>query len=70
MKLWQDRYWDHIIRDQEDLNKHIDYIHYNPVKHGYSNSPFDWDLSSIKEFDYQEDWGVNKDIYFEEDFGE
>lgn len=37
--LWQRRYWDHIIRDQEDLNRHIDYIHYNPVKHECINDP-------------------------------
>ena len=35
--LWQRRFWEHYIRDQEDLNRHIDYIHYNPVKHGWVN---------------------------------
>ena len=69
-KLWQDRYWDHVIRNQEDMNKHIDYIHYNPVKHGYSNSPFEWDLSSINEFEYQKDWGVKKVVKFNGKFGE
>ena len=33
--IWQRRYWEHLIRDERDLNRHIDYIHYNPVKHGY-----------------------------------
>ena len=33
--LWQRRYWQHLIRDDDDLARHIDYIHYHPVKHGY-----------------------------------
>lgn len=33
-RIWQHRFWDHAIRNQSDLNNHIDYIHYNPVKHG------------------------------------
>jgi putative transposase len=49
-RIWQNRFWDHIIRNQEDLNRHIDYIHYNPVKHGLANSPFDWQYSSIHEY--------------------
>jgi len=32
--IWQHRYWDHIIRSEEDMKRHVDYIHYNPVKHG------------------------------------
>lgn len=60
--IWQSRFWDHIIRDETDLNRHIDYIHYNPVKHKLTNSPFEWRHSSIHEFSrqgyYQPDWGV------------
>jgi putative transposase len=37
--LWQRRYWEHTIRDDYDLEKHIEYIHYNPVKHGYVQLP-------------------------------
>ena len=33
--IWQRRYWEHLIRDDADYEKHVDYIHYNPVKHGY-----------------------------------
>ena len=69
-KLWQDRYWDHVIRNQEDKNRHIDYIHYNPVKHGYTFSPFNWKLTTICEFKYQKDWGVNQVLKFEGEFGE
>jgi putative transposase len=39
--IWQRRYWEHLIRDENDLARHVDYIHYNPVKHGYVNSPCD-----------------------------
>lgn len=37
--IWQRRFWEHAIRDQEDFNRHCDYIHYNPVKHGLVRSP-------------------------------
>ncbi len=73
-RVWQSRFWDHIIRDQQDYNNHIDYIHYNPVKHNYTMSPFEWDYSSIHEYKrsgyYQRDWGKIKMINFEGDFGE
>ncbi|MHC4542586.1 MAG: REP-associated tyrosine transposase [Planctomycetota bacterium] len=36
--IWQRRFWEHHIRDEEDLQRHIDYIHYNPVKHGLVNA--------------------------------
>ena len=61
-RLWQHRYWDHIIRDQEDWNRHVDYIHYNPVKHGLVDDPKEWQWTSFhrwrKEGWYQPDWGV------------
>lgn len=71
-KLWQDRFWDHIIRNQVDLNNHIDYIHYNPVKHGLVKRPFDWEYSSIHNYKdyYQTDWGVEDKIEFSGDYGE
>ncbi len=37
--IWQRRYWEHLIRDDEDFARHVDYIHYNPVKHGYVDAP-------------------------------
>ena len=40
--LWQRRFWEHRIRNEADLARHIDYIHHNPVKHGHSQSPRDW----------------------------
>ncbi len=44
--LWQDRFWDHVVRNEQDLENHIDYIHWNPVKHGYVRNPVDWKYSS------------------------
>ena len=49
-RVWQKRFWDHVIRDEADLLKHCDYIHYNPVKHGLVESPFEWPHSSIRQF--------------------
>ena len=40
--LWQRRYWEHVIRDTEDYRRHADYIHFNPVKHGYVSAPRLW----------------------------
>lgn len=48
--IWQRRYWEHLIRDDDDLARHIDYIHYNPVKHGYVSRAADWPHSSIHRF--------------------
>ncbi len=45
--IWQRRYWEHQIRDDDDLEKHVAYIHYNPVKHGYVQQARDWPYSSI-----------------------
>lgn len=57
--VWQRRYYDHIIRNEEDLYKHLDYIHYNPTKH-YNISPKDWKYSSFDKFvklgSYDLDW--------------
>ncbi len=48
--IWQRRYWEHQIRDEDDFAHHVDYIHFNPVKHGYVKSPCDWAHSSIHRF--------------------
>ena len=48
--IWQRRYWEHQIRDDDDLERHIDYIHFNPVKHGYVGSPVEWPYSSIHRY--------------------
>ena len=48
LNLWQDRFWDHIIRNEPDLKNHLDYIHWNPVKHGYVESPKEWKYSTYQ----------------------
>jgi putative transposase len=73
-RVWQYRFWDHIIRDQSDLNRHVDYVHYNPVKHGFTKSPFGWEYSSIHEYCkqgyYPDDCGIKEPLKFEGTFGE
>lgn len=49
-ELWQRRFWEHAIRDEKDYEKHVDYIHYNPVKHGYVNSVKEWPFSTFHQF--------------------
>jgi len=48
--VWQRRYWEHVIRDDTDWRRHVDYIHYNPVKHGYAKTVGDWPYSSFHRF--------------------
>ncbi len=59
--VWQPRFIEHTIRDEEDLLNHANYIHYNPVKHGYVRCPRDWRWSSFHRYvllgDYTLDWG-------------
>ena len=73
-RVWQNRFWDHIIRDQDDLHNHINYIHYNPVKHGLVTKPSNWRYSSIHEYIedgvYTRDWGAKEPDNLEGEFGE
>jgi len=59
--IWQRRYWEHAIRDDADLARHVDYIHFNPVKHGYVPRVADWPHSSFSRYVTQgrlpADWG-------------
>jgi putative transposase len=50
LKFWQKRFWDHVIRDEKDLENHIHYIHFNPIKHGYVSDPAQWQFSSFYEW--------------------
>ena len=45
--VWQSRFWEHTIRDDRDLRHHVNYIHFNPVKHGHVELPIDWPFSTI-----------------------
>ena len=46
--LWQRRFWEHTIRDDDDFAAHIDYVHFNPVKHGYVQEAAKWPYSTFK----------------------
>ena len=48
--IWQPRYWEHLIRDEMDFDRHVDYIHFNPVKHGLVSTPDDWPHSTWREW--------------------
>lgn len=58
--VWQRRYWEHVVRDEDDLRRHLDYIHFNPVRHGLVGEPRAWPHSSFRRFVargmYPEDW--------------
>jgi len=64
--LFQRRFYEHTIRTEEELNNHINYIHYNPVKHNLVDKVRDWEFSSFHRFVvdgfYEENWGSLKDI--------
>ena len=64
--VWQRRFWEHQIRDEKDFVQHIDYIHYNPVKHGLVATPKDWVYSSFNRYvqdgAYAKDWGADSRI--------
>ena len=67
--IWQDRFWEHTIRDENEFSNYIDYIHFNPVKHGYVQSPIEWKYSSIHEYIkrgiYEADWTLLEEPYIE-----
>ena len=73
--VWQKRFWEHMIRDQADLFNHVNYIHYNPVKHGLVKCPHEWLHSSfarwVREGYYSPDWLCSCDADVESpEFGE
>ena len=73
-RVWQLRFWDHIIRNESDMNRHIDYIHYNPVKHGLVRRPIDYEHSSFRRFIadgfYTSNWGEMEEVELSGEFGE
>lgn len=60
--IWQRRFWERLIRDETDWANHMDYVHYNPVKHGFVQRPADWQYSSfarcVANGLYEETWGA------------
>jgi len=73
LTFWQRRFWEHRIRDDRDYEKHVDYVHYNPVKHGLAIKPVDWKYSSfhrhVSDGAYPPDWGSNADMHFQDTVG-
>jgi putative transposase len=60
--IWQRRFWEHVIRNEQDLQNHLDYIHYNPVKHGHVKNAIEWPHSSFHRYvargDYPANWAA------------
>ncbi len=73
-QIWQKRFWEHQIRNEVDLNNHIDYTHFNPVKHGLVKNVGDWQYSSFHRFvkagAYPEDWSAEVTMRDDIDYGE
>lgn len=72
--LWQRRYWEHVIRDLDDLARPVDYIHANPVRHGYARHTADWPHSTFHAYVqrgiYAPSWGWAEEPPDGADFGE
>lgn len=64
MRFWQRRYYDHVIRNEDDFSRHLDYVHFNPVKHGLASKPAEWKWSSFHAWlargAYPPDWGCQE----------
>jgi len=71
--IWQRRFWEHLIRDDQDLMQHVEYIHYNPVKHGLVKAPRDWEYSSFHRYVhdgvYDSEWGAGVEMEFDSGVG-
>ena len=72
--IWQRRFWEHLIRDEKDYENHVNYIHYNPVKHQYVDRAVDWPYSTIHDYilkgELSDDWGGYVDNSAKIEFGE
>jgi len=70
--IWQRRFWEHTIHDEADFKRHLDYVHFNPVKHGFVSNAWDWPFSSFRRAvargDYPSSLGAANEIPGE--FGE
>ena len=58
--IWQRHFWEHLIRDEIDYQRHVDYVHVNPLKHGYVDCVQDWPYSTFHRYVargiYPADW--------------
>ena len=66
--VWQPRFWEHAIDDDDDFERHFDYLHYNPVKHGYVRCPHEWPHSSFHRWVdagvYAREWACGDTLNF------
>ena len=64
--IWQRRFWEHVVRDERDFERHADYIHFNPVKHRLVTSVAEWPYSSFHRYVergvYPVDWAANEEV--------
>jgi len=71
--IWQRRFWEHCLRDEEDFARHVEYIHYNPVKQGLAAAPRDWPYSSfhryVRDGILDPEWGAHGEMQFEATIG-
>jgi putative transposase len=69
--IWQRRYWEHLIRDDEDYRRHVDYVHINPLKHGLVRRVQDWPYSSfhrdVRTGLYPADWAGDVEVSIQGD---
>jgi putative transposase len=74
--IWQRRFWEHTVRDEEDLKRCVDYAHWNPKKHGYVSNVREWLWSSFDRYvrlgEYTPDWGAEDPVpgYDDPEWGE
>jgi putative transposase len=74
--IWQRRYWEHTVLDEDDLKRCVDYVHWNPKKHGYVTNVRDWPWSSFHRYvvlgEYTQDWGAQDPApgYVDPEWGE
>ncbi len=65
-KIWQHRYWEHLVRDEQDFCNHLNYIHWNPVKHQLVSAVKEWPFSTFHFYVamgwYQADWGGSEQL--------
>jgi putative transposase len=70
--IWQRRFWGNTLRDEADFTRHVNYVHFNPVKHGLAGNAKNWPFSSFRRAvvrgDYQSSWGGGEEALGE--FGE
>lgn len=72
--IWQRRFWEHMIRDEQDYERCFHYIHYNPIKHGLVTNLSDWRYSTYHRYVqrgiYPPDWSIEESYFGNDSYGE